>query len=70
MRIGLVGTGAIAWKHAQAYRNIGFPLVACTNRGVESGQNFATQTGAKFVRTFEEISTWSMSAHSLNSAFP
>jgi hypothetical protein len=24
MRVGIIGTGAIAWKHAQAYRNIGY----------------------------------------------
>lgn len=55
MRIGLVGTGAIAWKHAQAYRNIGFTLAVCTNRNVKTGQRFAGQTGAAFVNTFEEV---------------
>jgi UDP-N-acetyl-2-amino-2-deoxyglucuronate dehydrogenase len=55
MRIGLVGTGAIAWKHAQAYRNIGFTLAVCTNRNAETGRRFAAQTGARFVDTFEEV---------------
>ena len=24
MNVGIIGTGAIAWKHAQAYKNIGY----------------------------------------------
>lgn len=55
MRVGLIGTGAIAEKHAQAYKNIGFELVACTNRNAEAGQRFAARHGAEFVTTIEAL---------------
>lgn len=55
MRVGIAGTGAIAAKHAQAYRAIGYQVTACTNRGVEKGRRFAQETGAEFVPTFEEL---------------
>lgn len=55
MRIGLIGTGAISHKHAQAYQNIGFRVIVCTNRSEESGRRFASQYGAKFVPTYEEV---------------
>jgi predicted dehydrogenase len=55
MRVGIVGTGAIAWKHAQAYRNIGYKVTVCTDRTVEKGEKFAEATGAEFVATPEEL---------------
>lgn len=55
MRVGLIGTGAIAEKHAQAYKNIGFELLACTNRNVETGQRFAERHGTEFVTTIDEL---------------
>ncbi len=55
MRVGVVGTGAIAGKHALAYRNIGFSVVACTNRTASAGEVFATQQGCEFVATIEEL---------------
>ena len=55
MNVGMIGTGAIARKHAQAYRNIGFRLVACTNTTRERGQQFAAETGAEFVATDDEL---------------
>lgn len=55
MRIGLIGTGAISHKHAQAYQNIGFRVTVCTNRSEESGRRFASQYGAQFVPTYEEV---------------
>src|SRR5579859_6636595 len=53
--VAIIGTGAIARKHAQAYRNIGFRLVACTNTTPERGRKFAAETGAQFVPTDEEL---------------
>src|SRR5581483_3813969 len=41
MKLGLLGTGAIANKHAQAYKNIGFQLVACSNKTESRGREFA-----------------------------
>jgi predicted dehydrogenase len=55
LRVGLIGTGAISWKHAQAYRNIGFEVTACTDIHEPSGRKFAEANGAEFVKTYEEV---------------
>src|SRR6185437_5125290 len=55
MQVGIIGTGAIAGKHAQAYRNIGYNVVACTNRTPDRGQQFAATWGAEFVATPQEL---------------
>jgi UDP-N-acetyl-2-amino-2-deoxyglucuronate dehydrogenase len=55
MRVGLLGTGAIANKHAQAYQNIGFELVACSNKTAAKGLEFAKRWNAKFVPDFREL---------------
>lgn len=55
MRVGIIGTGAISHKHAQAYANIGYQLTACTDINAESGRAFADQHGCEFVPTFEEL---------------
>ncbi len=56
MNVGVIGTGAIAWKHAQAYRNIGYQITACTDRTEEKGRKFADAWGAQFVATPEQLS--------------
>ena len=53
--VGVIGTGAISRKHAQAYKNIGYQVVACTNHNAERGRKFAQETGAEFVATPEEL---------------
>ena len=55
MRVGVIGTGAIAHKHAQAYRNIGFQISVCTNTNEQKGRAFASQYGAEFVSSYEEV---------------
>ena len=55
MRVGIIGTGAIAGKHAQAYGNIGYKVVACTDRTPERGQQFAKTWGADFAATPQEL---------------
>lgn len=55
MRVGLLGTGAIANKHAQAYRNIGFELVACCNKTEARGREFASRWGAAFIPDYREL---------------
>ena len=55
MRVGLVGTGAIAHKHAESYRAIGFELVACSNRSPAKGAAFAEQYGCVFVPEFADL---------------
>ena len=49
MRVGMIGTGAISHKHAQAYKNIGFQLTVCTDIFEAAGRRFADQYGAEFV---------------------
>ena len=55
MKVGMIGTGAISHKHAQAYKNIGFELTVCTDINAEAGRKFAAQYGAEFVPTYEEV---------------
>ncbi len=55
MKVGILGTGAIANKHAQAYRNIGFDLVACSNRTEARGREFAKRWGAEFIANFRDL---------------
>jgi UDP-N-acetyl-2-amino-2-deoxyglucuronate dehydrogenase len=55
LRVGIIGTGAISSKHASAYRNIGFEIVACTNNTASKGQEFAGAHGAEYVATVEEL---------------
>src|ERR1700758_188302 len=55
LRVGIVGTGAIAAKHAAAYRNIGFQITACTNHTAAKGMAFAAAHGSEFVGSVEEL---------------
>ncbi len=55
MRVGLIGTGAIANLHARAYKSIGFTLRVCTNRNAERGRAFAGAHGAEFVPRPEDV---------------
>ena len=57
MRVGLIGTGAISHKHAQAYRNIGYPVTLCYNKTREKAQAFADQYGAQVASSWEEVCT-------------
>lgn len=55
MNVGIIGTGAIAGKHAQAYKNIGYRVAACTDRTPERGEKFAAAWGAEHVTTPEAL---------------
>ncbi|MCC6857656.1 MAG: Gfo/Idh/MocA family oxidoreductase [Bryobacterales bacterium] len=55
MRVGIIGTGAISYKHAQAYANIGYRVKVCTDINAEAGRRFADQFGAEFVPGYEEV---------------
>ena len=55
MRVGIIGTGAISHKHAQAYQNIGYQVTICTDIYPESGKKFASQYGCEFVPAYEEL---------------
>ncbi len=55
MNVGLIGTGAIANKHAQAYRNIGFKLLACSNKTESRGRDFAARFLCEYVPDFRQL---------------
>jgi predicted dehydrogenase len=55
MRVGIIGTGAVARKHAQAYRNIGYRLAVCSNSRAATGRAFAEEFGAQFLPQWEEV---------------
>jgi UDP-N-acetyl-2-amino-2-deoxyglucuronate dehydrogenase len=55
MRVGLIGTGAISYKHAQAYKNIGYEITVCTDVYEPAGRKFADQYGCEFVGTYQEL---------------
>lgn len=55
MKVGLIGTGAIANKHAQAYKNIGYEIVAVSNKTEERGRAFAAQWGGQFYPDWADV---------------
>ena len=55
MRVGIIGTGAIASMHARAYKNIGYTVRACTNVTKEKGRRFAAEHGCEFIDLFEDL---------------
>jgi UDP-N-acetyl-2-amino-2-deoxyglucuronate dehydrogenase len=55
MRVGVIGTGAIAQLHARVYRNIGYSIRVCTDVDEATGQRFAKEHGAEFVPSYEEL---------------
>jgi predicted dehydrogenase len=55
LKAGIIGTGAIAHKHAQACLNMGIQLVACCNRDPQKGRAFAAQYGCEFFSSYEEV---------------
>ena len=55
MRVGIVGTGAVARKHARAYLNIGYRVAVCSNFHEESGRRFAGEFAAQFVPAFQDL---------------
>jgi len=55
MRVGIIGTGAISHKHAQAYKNIGYEVTACTDISEVYGKKFADQWDCEFVPSYPEL---------------
>jgi predicted dehydrogenase len=55
MRVGLIGTGAIAHKHAQAYAELGYKLAAAANRNADKGRAYAQQYGAEFFADWRDL---------------
>jgi UDP-N-acetyl-2-amino-2-deoxyglucuronate dehydrogenase len=55
MRVGIIGTGAISRKHAQAYRNIGYSLTACSASDPERGRRFADEYGCRLFQRWQNV---------------
>ncbi|HTS77474.1 MAG TPA: Gfo/Idh/MocA family oxidoreductase [Bryobacteraceae bacterium] len=55
MRVGIIGTGAIAHKHALAYRNIGYQIVACAGLHADRGREFASKYGCEFFDHWRDV---------------
>ncbi len=55
MRVGIIGTGAIAHKHALAYRNIGFEIAACAGLHPDRGREFASTYACRWVEDWRDV---------------
>ena len=55
MRVGIIGAGAVARKHARAYLNVGYRIAGCSNFHQESGRPFADECGAPFVADYRAL---------------
>jgi len=55
LRVGIIGTGAISHKHAQAYGNIGYKVTVCTDINEQAGRQFAQRYGAQFLPSYEDV---------------
>ena len=55
MRIGLIGTGAIAALHARVYEKLGYSVRVCTGRRTEHGRRFAASIGAEFLDRYQDV---------------
>lgn len=55
LRVGIIGTGAISHKHAQAYANIGYKVTVCTDINEQAGRQFAEKYGAQFLPSYEDV---------------
>jgi UDP-N-acetyl-2-amino-2-deoxyglucuronate dehydrogenase len=55
MRVGIIGTGAIANMHAQAYKNIGYEVTACTDVYTPAGEKYAARWGCEFVPDYKHL---------------
>jgi UDP-N-acetyl-2-amino-2-deoxyglucuronate dehydrogenase len=55
MRVGIIGTGAISHKHVQAYRNIGYRVVACSASDPLRARKFADQYGCEPLDRWQDV---------------
>jgi UDP-N-acetyl-2-amino-2-deoxyglucuronate dehydrogenase len=55
MRVGIIGTGAIAHKHAAAYRNIGWTVAACAALHADRGRTFADRYPCEFFEDWRDL---------------
>ena len=55
MRVGIVGTGAIASLHAQVYQRLGFERKVCTDVNRDAAERFAARHGAVVVSDYGQV---------------
>ena len=55
MKLGLIGTGAIAALHARVYEKLGYTIRVCTGRRTEHGRRFAESLGAEFLDRYQDV---------------
>jgi UDP-N-acetyl-2-amino-2-deoxyglucuronate dehydrogenase len=55
MNVGIIGLGAISHKHAQAYKNLGFRIVAVNTNDARKGEEFARQYGGTYYAGYQEV---------------
>jgi len=55
MRVGMIGTGAISHKHAQAYRNIGYEIAAAYDVAPGRAAEFCAQYGGEAVSAWQDV---------------
>jgi UDP-N-acetyl-2-amino-2-deoxyglucuronate dehydrogenase len=55
MRVGMIGTGAISHKHAQAYRSIGYEIATAYDVAPGRAAQFCCEYGGEAVETWEDV---------------
>jgi len=55
LRVGIIGTGAIANLHARACKAIGFSVRVCTDVNEEAGRKFAATHGAELLPDYKAV---------------
>jgi UDP-N-acetyl-2-amino-2-deoxyglucuronate dehydrogenase len=55
VRVGIIGTGAIAHKHAQAYRNIGYQVIACAASDPSRARTFADRYDCEPLDRWQDV---------------
>jgi UDP-N-acetyl-2-amino-2-deoxyglucuronate dehydrogenase len=55
VRVGLIGTGAISHKHAQAYSNIGYEIAAACDQAPGRAEEFCAKYGGEAVSTWQDV---------------
>jgi UDP-N-acetyl-2-amino-2-deoxyglucuronate dehydrogenase len=55
LRVGIIGTGAIANLHGRVYNAIGFQVRACTDLKKDKGRKFADTFGAELLEDYRAV---------------
>jgi len=55
LRVGIIGTGAIANLHARAYKKLGFTIPVCSDTREDAGAKFAAANDSVFVPDYATV---------------